>query len=717
MSQPPQPSGPGNSNVVSSEDRDEWTVIDPVRTGGSDLERGELIDLNGEESRVSRPPVLTDADGRPPVVPAAPPQASATVPETKGGPPASPESRLESSNTGKQPASQESAGADPFQQTDGSSEGKQPAPVDAITEQIANVSIDDFWAKEEEKYGPLVIERRTESGERIPVTIMGNSSSRPASTAPATTTGPRQTQTSLHEEVQRSDEVYAVKHIRWLDPSIPENSPENPRTTQILLQNENGPCPLLALVNALMLSVPLGQETALSRTLKLRETVSLGLLLDAVFDELMTRSGGLGDNLDVADVFAFLMTLHTGMNVNPDFTSDNPTGAGTFEKTKEISLYSAFNVPLVHGWLPEPGSEASKCLSRSAKTYEDTQTFLLGEEELLSRLGSPEQNSDGVSVEQKIHDIERIRDFLERHSTQLTPYGLKKIFDALDGIGIMFRNDHFATVLRMPTTFPHTSRRPPTLLTLVTDAGFGSYEEVVFETLVSVNGEGGEFLSGDYRPVGGIQGQDHRRRQVTQQTGFSNTRSPPLIPPHGADLPPPRSLSIQQASNEPSDPSTDYDLALAISLQEEEDNIARQNRARAQSHNSPPRPQPGRPVQPLVTSSSDPDALPSYEEVVFSGARNRASSASQVQRGQQARSLLDEFNFQNGQARPIQRPRQSLPPTAFQEQSRQYGRPQPGPSQSEPAFQRQPVRPPQGNMGPAGGGGGGGSAKKDCVIM
>jgi hypothetical protein len=50
---------------------------------------------------------------------------------------------------------------------------------------------------------------------------------------------------------QRS-ETYQIKQINWHDAS----STINPRRSPILIQNANGPCPLLALVNALIISTP-----------------------------------------------------------------------------------------------------------------------------------------------------------------------------------------------------------------------------------------------------------------------------------------------------------------------------------------------------------------------------------------------------------------------------------------------------------------------------
>src|SRR5690606_26200253 len=113
-------------------------------------------------------------------------------------------------------------------------------------------------------------------------------------------------------------------------------------------------------------------QTPLLRELSTRETISLQLLLDTVFDELTSRSSAT--DIDPSEIFAFLTTLHTGMNVNPRFISSDPaTKLRTFQQTRELDLYSKFGIPLVHGWLPRPNSETYECFARSAPTFEDAQ--------------------------------------------------------------------------------------------------------------------------------------------------------------------------------------------------------------------------------------------------------------------------------------------------------------------------------------------------------
>ncbi|KAF2181733.1 hypothetical protein K469DRAFT_713336 [Zopfia rhizophila CBS 207.26] len=388
---------------------------------------------------------------------------------------------------------------------------------------------------------------------------------------------------------KQTKEYYQIKHVRWYDANK-----RGIRTSPILTQNANGPCPLLALVNALVLSTPAGTETALVETLRTREQVTLGLLLDAVFDELMSgRRGGAAQELpDVSDLYAFLVTLHTGLNVNPMFVQD-PTATdvpsalipslvvrpGGFENTREMRLYRTFNVPLIHGWLPETGSDAYIAFERVAKTYEDAQHVQFQEEELDAKLQTEGLNAD----EQRMFtDIHAIKEFLNRWPTQLTDYGLKTMRDNIrpGQFGILFRNDHFSTLYKDPRTNQ--------IVTLVTDAGYSSHDEIVWESLVDVNGQGSELFSGDFRPVGNNnapQRQPHQQpvqtlldigddqgwttmpsRRHNQQSSFPSALGPSQNPGFGS---PTSDLSKTEQE--------DHDLALALQLQEEEDDRHRRS--------------------------------------------------------------------------------------------------------------------------------------------
>ncbi|KAK4540004.1 hypothetical protein LTR36_009902 [Oleoguttula mirabilis] len=463
------------------------------------------------------------------------------------------------------------------------------------------------------------------------------STSRP-SASQATDSTPETPQTRATR--QRS-EHYQIKHVNWYDASYSSDPrfKSAMRRSPILTQNANGPCPLLALVNALVLSTPQNLETALIETLRTREQVSLGLLLDAVFDELTSgRRGNTRHELpDVGELYAFLLALHTGMNVNPRFVTPTsaPRGsldnspadkmavhpveraqakAGCFEETKEMRLYSTFNIPLIHGWTAPKDTPAYMAFERSAQTFEDAQNIQFMESELEDKMQS---EGLGAEEEQALQDIGTIKSFLNTWPTQLTDYGLETISASLKPgqIAILFRNDHFSTVYKEP--------KHGALMTLVTDAGYSSHEEIVWESLVDVNGAASEMFSGDFRgvshgpEVGGrlnenssaggeegwqtVQGRNRYQDQQSQQT---RTEGPLRVTTgtatNGLDTPPPlpgpRPSSRQDAGtlaaaaavggaslSVPTEPlqrtaseQEDHDLALALQLQEEEEDHHRQ---------------------------------------------------------------------------------------------------------------------------------------------
>lgn len=110
-------------------------------------------------------------------------------------------------------------------------------------------------------------------------------------------------------------EIYGIRVVNWRDGVY-----TSLRQTPVLVQNENGPCPLLALVNSLVLRTPPDVQSPLIRALKSRESISLGLLIQTLFDELTTYVNEEHQLPDIEDLSAFLTMLHTGMNVNPRLT-------------------------------------------------------------------------------------------------------------------------------------------------------------------------------------------------------------------------------------------------------------------------------------------------------------------------------------------------------------------------------------------------------------
>ena len=369
-------------------------------------------------------------------------------------------------------------------------------------------------------------------------------------------------------------ETYQIRKITWTDFS----AAQKPRTSPILTQNVNGPCPLLAIVNTLALTAPENErDSPLVEMLMSREEISLQLLVDALFEELISGNR-IGPDTTLSDpslMYAFLKELHTGMNVNPRYlplegaiTAPNSQQrgeftSGTFEPTAELELYSSFHIPLMHGWLPHKGEPVYDAFARQAASYEDAQHLLFREEEFDQRL----ENGDGLSEEEQriFQDMVLIKSFLTASATQLTPWGLEVITNAVGPgkFAILFRNDHFSTLYR----HPHTLQ----LMQLVTDAGYAAHSDVVWESLTDVQGERAEFFSGDFRARSaeghGASGAQNPRHDTSSHPQTNSSSSSGHAP----------SSSSFSGGGGNADPSLstreqeDGDFALAMQLQEEEE--------------------------------------------------------------------------------------------------------------------------------------------------
>lgn len=380
-------------------------------------------------------------------------------------------------------------------------------------------------------------------------------------------------------------ETYQIKNITWHD----ANAANTMRKSPILVQNANGPCPLMALVNALTLTTPTDAgDAVLVNTLKTREQISLDLLLNAVFDELMSERRITPDQSlpDISELYAFLKGLHTGMNVNPRFvpteetekafkrtslTHLHPTERGelipgTFEDTKEMSFYRTFRIPLIHGWLPAQSEPVYEALKLHAESYEDAQNILFREEELEDKLSST--SGTGLSEEEQgiYQDILSIKSFLYTAATQLTPWGLEVITKAMrpGSVAILFRNDHFSTLYRHPQTLQ--------MFALVTDAGYAGHDEIVWESLVDVNGEHSEFFSGDFLVVGGPSQSDEYAASGSASASTKQKEWTTVQSKGG------KKLEVEAPPMSPKE-QEDRDLALALQLQEEEDQRHRTEQA------------------------------------------------------------------------------------------------------------------------------------------
>ncbi len=402
---------------------------------------------------------------------------------------------------------------------------------------------------------------------------------------------PRQQQSTQNQQQRGHDgnDVYNIKSITWYD----TNSTHNPRSSPILTQNANGPCPLLALVNALVLSTKQGDDNEIEHAMRGKEQISLDTLLNGIINELLSEKNcakeaaeGKEEFPDIGELHEFLKRLATGMNVNPRFIPDtvarSPEGLrnsmshqhpaersesqipGGFEQTKELELYGTFGVRLLHGWLPEPGSAAYESFQRQARNHEDAQILLLREDELETKLTTAGENAMPEDEAIQLQDIYTISSFLTANPTQLSPFGLSTIQRCLRNgeFGILFRNSHFLTVYK----HPHLEA----LFCLMTDEGYREREEVVWESLDDVDGGGMEIFDGGFNLISGPNGHNQSGRSPLgslREEGRQGRLSGDGV------------LADEIAERERRE-REDADMAFAMSMQEEFDTAEEARRRR-----------------------------------------------------------------------------------------------------------------------------------------
>ncbi|GAV55719.1 hypothetical protein ZYGR_0AY01110 [Zygosaccharomyces rouxii] len=244
---------------------------------------------------------------------------------------------------------------------------------------------------------------------------------------------------------------------------------------RILLQNDNGPCALLALANTLLLAPRYAAEARELTNLAQQSTVKLEDLVQVLANIAIMSPNGA--NTDVNQLFQILPQLHTGLNVNPIFN-------GSFEDGIEMAIFRLYNVGIVHGWIIDGDNDPIAQEHVSKYSYENAQKILLQSYDIQNGSYSP-PNSQEI-----VEDANYIRAFLARSATQLTDYGLVHLKEILveKSYAVLFRNDHFSTIYKYEGE----------LFTLVTDLGYRNRSDIVWQSLRSVNGSADVFYTGNF---------------------------------------------------------------------------------------------------------------------------------------------------------------------------------------------------------------------------
>ncbi|KAG5419147.1 hypothetical protein I9W82_002914 [Candida metapsilosis] len=294
--------------------------------------------------------------------------------------------------------------------------------------------------------------------------------------------------------------MFPIKLISWsLDGLNGESS-----TTPILLQDQNGPCPLIALVNTVVLQFDLRNSQfdggILSQSDKQYEgvknlksklfshfysssSIELGDTLGLVADLLLVHAEETIQHEVVDNILQQLPKLHTGLDVDPNLTN------GDFAQDLATTLFEIFDLKFKHGWVLGEGKESGyaddESIQEPLSILQELQTFDRVQDYLLLSDTNPT-----IAENQQL-----LRQWLDATCSQLTQQGLNKLDQDLPSpqFLIFFRNNHFNTLLKK-------SRNE--LYLLITDSSFQSKNgKLVWQSLNSVSGDGDIFFTGDFMPV------------------------------------------------------------------------------------------------------------------------------------------------------------------------------------------------------------------------
>jgi len=406
------------------------------------------------------------------------------------------------------------------------------------------------------------------------------------------------------------------------------------RSCRIVTQNANGPCPLLAVVNAMTLRDDASVE-ALHRGAG-GEDVG-GVSLDGIVDVLAgtmrrricSEEDGTPDANATAvlnDATSALRDFASGMDVNVKFNA-----CDGFEYTRETSVFDLCGLRLVHGWVvgeAEHGADAARVAGDGTAYNSLVERLISLKTEIEEGVGSNGRGEDGVGavgaserlengesareedlvaravalsladskdaslkdaeLANKVRDATAMEDFLSSTASQLTRTGLEAMRTAI-GEGeyvVWFRNNHFSVVVK----------RDGQLYALVTDQGYLHEPDVVWEGLGGARD--GDFVDSKFQPfvphVGqggglGIEDADYEAAVAASraESGAMNASA--------AALPPEFLRSVDDSSRVPTGATAnvDADHALALRLQaqfEEEERasrIAAERRARSLDDRGP----------------------------------------------------------------------------------------------------------------------------------
>ncbi|PWZ23396.1 Ubiquitin carboxyl-terminal hydrolase MINDY-1 [Zea mays] len=137
------------------------------------------------------------------------------------------------------------------------------------------------------------------------------------------------------------------------------------RRTPIVYQNDNGPCPLLAICNVLLLKnvISLNPDAGEVSQQKLLSLVAERLIDPNIAGQDKDEEYVCNREQNIADAIDLLPRLATGIDVNVMFRKIDD-----FEFTRERAIFDLLDIPLYHGWIVDP-QDTETATAIGSKSY------------------------------------------------------------------------------------------------------------------------------------------------------------------------------------------------------------------------------------------------------------------------------------------------------------------------------------------------------------
>ncbi|XP_012556960.2 ubiquitin carboxyl-terminal hydrolase MINDY-2 isoform X1 [Hydra vulgaris] len=322
-------------------------------------------------------------------------------------------------------------------------------------------------------------------------------------------------------------------HLKWFD--------WKGEQTPVVTQNENGPCPLIAIGNVLVLARKITIP-------KMQQFITAKQLIEHIGDCILAEFPKFNESEEVQlnhaqnleDAIDILHKLQNGIDVNVKFG-----GVTDFEFTRECIVFDLLRIGLYHGWLVEPQDEVTL---KAVNGFSYNQLI----DKIISKSDDSESLAESIAIE----------DFLSRTASQLTYHGLCELNLTIkeEELCVLFRNNHFSTL------YKHKGE----LFILVTDQGFLTEPAVIWETFSNIEGDG-QFVNSEFKSV--VFESD---KQTSKSMSPTLSKRQSLCQEDRDYL-----IALQMQHDEqglysrsPSNDYSDSDRALAASLQTQENELA-----------------------------------------------------------------------------------------------------------------------------------------------